>query len=115
MSEREESEFHADPRMRDGRARKCKACANKKMRALRAARKTGQIQSRTKPQLYSTVPPDWRVSGLAFPIAAGYARSYDGDWWRVLGTELKPVYADDVRMHVMARGASEIKRILENA
>ena len=66
-------------------------------------------------ELLRTVPPDWRVAGTAFRVSAGFARSFDGDWWRVSGEKLLPVYADDVRAQVLATGASEIKRILENA
>ena len=108
MSEREEHEFHADARARDGLQRRCKAC--------RQSKDKGKTQTQiAETQLHATVPPDWRVAGTAFGLGNGYARSYDGDWWRVSGTRLLPVYADDVRMHVMARGASEIRRVLEEA
>jgi len=108
MSERERSEFHADARARDGLQRRCKAC--------RAAKDKGRTQTQiAETQLHATIPPDWRIAGTAFGLAGGYARSYDGDWWRVRGESLVPVYADDVVACVLATGASEINRILENA
>ena len=106
MSERENHEFHADARARDGLQRRCKACRQSKDKG-KAQRQVAETQ------LHATIPPDWRIAGTAFGIAAGYARSFDGDWWRVCGTELKPVYADDVRASVLAMGKSEIRRILE--
>ena len=115
MSEREDHEFHADPRMRGGLARRCKACTNKATREMRTARKTGQVQAPMRPEVHATIPSDWRIAGTAFGLGNGYARSYDGDWWRVSGEKLLPVYADDVKAGVLATGESEIKRILENA
>lgn len=112
MSEREDHEFHADPRVRGGLARRCKACVNRSLRELRAARKTGQVQSTTDALVHLTVPPDWRIAGTAFRVAAGYARSFDGDWWRVSGTKLRPVYADDVQAWALAMGRNEVEQIV---
>lgn len=105
MSERENSEFHADARARDGLQRRCKAC--------RQSKDKGKTQRQiAETQLHATFPPDWRIAGTAFGLGNGYARSFDGDWWRVSGTRLLPVYADDVRGDVLAMGKSEIRRIL---
>lgn len=114
MSEREEHEFHADPRVRGGLARRCKACTNKATRAQRAARRSGQAQAPEDAAVHAQIPPDWRIAGTAFQVAAGYARSYDGDWWRVSGTRLLPVYADDVSGRVMPRGREMVERIVRS-
>lgn len=112
MSEREDCEFHADPRVRGGLARRCKACVNSAAREVRAARKSGQAQAPMDAQTHSQLPPDWRVAGTAFQVTRMYARSYDGDWWRVSGTRLRPVFADEVSMRVLPMGRARVERIV---
>lgn len=107
MSEREEREFHLDARARDGLQRRCKRC-----RASKDKGKHPQKQTADSVEMLQTVPPDWRVAGTAFRVSAGYARSCDGDWWRVSGTRLRPVYADDVARSALPMGRAEVKRIL---
>lgn len=107
MSEREEREFHADARARDGLQRRCKAC-----RASKDKGKHPQKQATDSVEMLQAVPPDWRIAGTAFRVTAGYARSFDGDWWQVSGTKLKPVYADDVQAWALPMGRAEVERIL---
>lgn len=62
--------------------------------------------------LFAEVPSDYKVSGLAFQLPRRYARSADGDWYRVVGARLKPLMADDVDEEVLARGREYVAQIL---
>ena len=105
MSEREDHEFWPEKRVKSGRARVCKWCAS-------GVKAGPQSQPVADAEVRTTIPADYRVSGLAFAMPGGYARNVDGDWWRVQGDKLRPIWADDVRARVLAVGKSEINRIL---
>lgn len=62
--------------------------------------------------LFAEVPSDYRVSGLAFQLPRKYARSADGDWYRVVGARLRPVMADEVDMYVLEKGREFVAQIL---
>lgn len=62
--------------------------------------------------LFAEVPSDYRVSGLAFQMPRRYARSADGDWYKVVGARLRPVMADEVDEEVLMRGREYVAQIL---
>ena len=75
--------------------------------------KTRQKQPTSSTALFRDIPSDYRISGLAFQIAPGYARSADGDWYRVQGRRwMKPVMADEVDAETLRKGRERVAEIL---
>ncbi len=109
-------EFYRLRSSEDGRSGVCKTCQLAETPRPRPKDERQRQQVR-EVQVYTRVPRDYRISGLAFripgtPTSGRYARSVDGDWYRVRGNDLRPVWADQVDEWIVAIGAATVERIV---
>lgn len=109
-------EFYRLRSSEDGRAGVCKTCrlAETPRPSPKDERQRQQVR---EVQVYTRVPKDYRVSGLAFRIpgtsrTGRYARSIDGDWYRIRGNDLRPAWVDQVDEQIVAMGAITVERIV---
>jgi len=89
----------------DGLERVCRECRS-------PTRPPAQRQRIGSVALFREVPSDWRVSGLAFAVDPRFARSADGDWYRIGNKSMALIDADVVDADVLAKGRDRVAEIL---